>query len=107
MVVGVSEGYKEVMELIGVGFRVEVKDNVMQFSLGFSHPVYFVLPPDITAETEYKKGKTPKLFLSSHDKQLLGQIVSKIRALRPPEPYKGKGIRVKDQYVRRKAGKAG
>ncbi len=107
MITGVSEGYKETLELIGVGYRVEVNGNVMQFSLGYSHPVYFVLPPEVKAETEYKKGENPKLILSSIDKQLLGQMVAKVRAIRPPEPYKGKGVRIKGEYVRRKAGKAG
>lgn len=105
MVEGVTEGYKQSLELIGIGYRAEVKGNVVEFSVGYSHPVFFVLPPEVKAESEYQKGQTPKLHLTCIDKQLLGQVVAKIRAIRPPEPYKGKGIRIVGEYVRRKAGK--
>lgn len=106
MVTGVSEGFEVTLELVGVGYRVDVKGQLLEFSLGFSHPVVFALPPDISAESSYKKGESPKLLLRGIDKQLLGQVVAKIRGIRPPEPYKGKGIRFKGEQVRRKVGKA-
>lgn len=110
MIKGVSEGYRLNMELVGVGYRAEVKAisgvNIIDLSLGYSHAVYFVLPDEVKAETEAKKGETPKLILSGIDKQLLGQVAAKIRRLRAPEPYKGKGIRFVGEQIRRKAGKA-
>jgi large subunit ribosomal protein L6 len=107
MVHGVSQGYTLTLELIGVGYRVEVKGQNLEFALGYSHPIVFVLPPEVTATAEYVKGQPPTLHLSCIDKQLLGQIVAKIRKIRPPEPYKGKGIRFRGEAVRRKAGKSG
>ena len=110
MVKGVSEGFRADMELVGVGYRAEVKTisgvNLIDLSLGYSHAVYFVLPPEVKAEAEIKKGENPKLSLSGIDKQLVGQVAAKIRRLRAPEPYKGKGIRFAGEAVRRKAGKA-
>ncbi len=110
MIKGVSEGYRLNMELVGVGYRAEVKTisgvNIIDLSLGYSHAVYFVLPAEVKAETEAKKGETPKLILTGIDKQLLGQVAAKIRRLRAPEPYKGKGIRFVGEQIRRKAGKA-
>ncbi|RMG75559.1 MAG: 50S ribosomal protein L6 [Bacteroidetes bacterium] len=107
MVVGVSEGYTKVMEVVGVGFKAEAKgSNALELSLGFSHPIYMVLPPEVKVETETKRGSAPKITLTSHDKQLLGQVAAKIRGLRPPEPYKGKGVRFQGEQIRRKAGKA-
>jgi len=105
MVQGVSEGYKTVQELIGVGYKVEVKGQVLDFALGFSHHVYFVLPPEVKAEAVAERGKAPTLTMTSHDKQLLGQIAAKIRSLRKPEPYKGKGIRFQGEVLRKKVGK--
>ncbi|MDX2064036.1 MAG: 50S ribosomal protein L6 [Bacteroidia bacterium] len=105
MVVGVSEGYETRLELVGVGYRAEVKGNRIEFALGYSHPIVLVLPEEIKAEVELVKGKAPVLILRCIDKQLLGLVVAKIRSLRKPEPYKGKGIRFLGEIVRRKAGK--
>lgn len=106
MVVGVTEGYRKELEVIGVGYRAEVKNGVLELALGFSHPIYF-LPPDgitITADPG-GRGRNPRITIDGIDKQMVGQVAAKIRALRPPEPYKGKGVRYVDEYVRRKAGK--
>jgi large subunit ribosomal protein L6 len=105
MVQGVSEGYKTVQELVGVGYKVEAKGQVLDFALGFSHHVYFVLPPEVKAEAVAERGKAPTLTMTSHDKQLLGQIAAKVRSLRKPEPYKGKGIRFQGEVLRKKVGK--
>lgn len=105
MVQGVSEGYTTVQELVGVGYKAEVNGQVIDFSLGFSHHVFFVLPPEIKAEAVAERGKNPTLTMTSHDKQLLGQVAAKIRSLRKPEPYKGKGIRFKGEELRKKVGK--
>lgn len=107
MVIGVSEGYEVNLEIIGVGYKATNKGNQLELTLGFSHPILYLLPPEISVETETKRGESPKINLKSHDKQLLGQITAKIRALRPPEPYKGKGIRFVGEQIRRKAGKTG
>jgi large subunit ribosomal protein L6 len=106
MVIGVTEGYKKEMELVGVGYRATVSGNVIEFALGYSHPIFFVLPPEVKATTTAEKGKNPTIILESIDKQLLGHVAAKIRSFRKPEPYKGKGIRFVDEQVRRKAGKA-
>ncbi|MDE5889467.1 MAG: 50S ribosomal protein L6 [Bacteroidales bacterium] len=107
MVVGVSEGYEIRQELVGVGYRVEVKGQTLEFALGFSHDVHFMLPAEIKAEAaEVKKGQNPVLILRSNDKQLIGQVAAKIRSLRKPEPYKGKGIKFVGEQLRRKAGKS-
>ncbi len=105
MVKGVSEGYKESLELIGVGYKVETKDGRLFFTLGFSHPIEMFMPPEIKWETKMEKGSPPTIILSSHDKQLLGQVCAKIRTFRSPEPYKGKGIKFQGEVLRRKAGK--
>jgi len=106
MIEGVSEGYKKVLEVIGVGFRADVKGQVLTLSVGHSHPIVFELPEEIKASAETAKGKAPVVTLESHDKQLLGQVAAKIRSFRKPEPYKGKGIRFQGEQVRRKAGKS-
>ena len=107
MVVGVSEGYQIQQELIGVGFRVEVKGQLLIFSLGYSHEIYFELPKEVKAEAvAVKKGQNPILVLKSSDKQLIGQVAARIRAFRKPEPYKGKGIKFVGEQLRRKAGKS-
>lgn len=103
MVKGVSDGFSKVMELVGVGYRVEVQGGQLLFNLGYSHPVNFALPQGISAKVE----KQTKLTLEGIDKELLGLTSDRIRRLRPPEPYKGKGIRYADEVVRRKAGKTG
>ncbi|MEM7656497.1 MAG: 50S ribosomal protein L6 [Bacteroidota bacterium] len=107
MVIGVSEGYEKVMEVVGVGYKADAKGSQLELSLGFSHPILLVLPPEVSVETETKRGVAPKITLKSIDKQLLGQMAAKIRSFRPPEPYKGKGIRFMGEQIRRKAGKAG
>jgi large subunit ribosomal protein L6 len=104
-VIGVSEGYKKQLELIGVGYRAEVNNGVLELALGFSHPIYFLPPDDITITTESARGKNPLITIEGIDKQMVGQVAAKIRGLRPPEPYKGKGVRYVGEYVRRKAGK--
>jgi len=106
MIIGVTDGFQKELEIIGVGTRADVKQGVLELAIGYSHPVYFV-PPDgvnITAEGG-GRGNNPRVTISGIDKQAVGQVAAKIRSLRPPEPYKGKGIRYVDEYVRRKAGK--
>lgn len=107
MVVGVSEGYEKKMQVVGVGYRAEAKGkNHLELALGFSHPVVMIFPPEVEVETESARGQAPIITLRSHDKQLIGQMAARIRGLRPPEPYKGKGIRFLGEEIRRKAGKA-
>lgn len=106
MVEGVTEGYKIDLELVGVGYRAKANGQRLELSLGYSHPIVMELPPEIKVSTETKKGENPAVTLESFDKQLIGQIGSKIRSLRKPEPYKGKGVRYKGEQIRRKAGKA-
>lgn len=106
MVVGVTEGYKKEMELVGVGYRVSNEGNVMEFSLGYTHPIFLQLPPEIKVETKSERNKNPYICLESCDKQLLGQVCAKIRSFRMPEPYKGKGILYIGEQIRRKSGKA-
>jgi len=106
MVVGVSQGYKKELELIGVGYKAESSGRELKLSLGYSHPILMILPKEVKVEAESPRGKNPSIKLSSIDKQLLGQVAAKIRSLRPPEPYKGKGIKYKGEVILRKAGKA-
>jgi large subunit ribosomal protein L6 len=106
MVEGVSDGFTKVMEVVGVGYRVSNTGNLLELTLGFSHPVLFLIPDEISVETKMEKGANPTIILKGADKQLLGQVCAKIRALRKPEPYKGKGIRFSGEILRRKAGKA-
>lgn len=107
MVTGVSEGYAIKQELVGVGFRVEVKDQIVVFNLGYSHDIQLMLPKEVKAEAEpVKKGQNPVLVIKSADKQLLGMVAAKIRSFRKPEPYKGKGIKFAGEQLRRKAGKS-
>lgn len=105
MVVGVSEGYKIEQELVGVGYRAKVAGQILEFNLGFSHPIFLQIPKEVKVTTESVKGKNPLITLESIDKQLIGQVAAKIRSLRPPEPYKGKGIKYVGEELRRKAGK--
>lgn len=107
MVIGVSEGYSTVQELVGVGYKAEAKGQILELSLGYSHHIYMELPPEIKVETIAERGKTPQIKLFSVDKQLIGQVAAKIRSLRKPEPYKGKGIKFQGEELRKKAGKAG
>jgi len=106
MVVGVTEGYKKELEIIGVGYRASLSNGVLELSLGFSHPIYFVAPDGVDIEVDTKSRKNPMVIVSGINKELVGQVAAKIRSLRPPEPYKGKGIRYVDEWVRRKAGKS-
>lgn len=106
MVLGVSEGYKKQLEIIGVGYRATFTGNVLELNLGYSHPIYFVPPEGIEIEVDTKTRKNPILVISGIDKELVGQVAAKIRSMRKPEPYKGKGIRYLDERIRRKAGKS-
>ena len=106
MVVGVSTGYKKEMELVGVGYRAAANGQVLELSLGFSHAIYLKLPPEVKVEAKAERNKNPLIILESGDKQLLGQVCAKIRSLRKPEPYKGKGIRFVGEVIRRKSGKS-
>lgn len=106
MVIGVTEGYKVQQELVGVGYRATNTGNTLDLVLGFSHHYVFELPKEITVATTADKGKNPTIILESVDKQLLGQVAAKIRSLRTPEPYKGKGIKFVGEVLRRKAGKS-
>lgn len=106
MVVGVSQGYKIEQELIGVGYRANATGQQLELSLGFSHNVIFEIPKEVKVVTSQEKGQPPRITLESYDKQLIGMVAAKIRSLRKPEPYKGKGIKFVGEVLRRKAGKA-
>jgi large subunit ribosomal protein L6 len=106
MVKGVSEGYKTEQELVGVGYRASNKGQMLELSLGYSHNISFELPAEIKVTTSAEKGQNPKIIMESADKQLIGMVASKIRSLRKPEPYKGKGIKFTGEQLRRKAGKS-
>jgi large subunit ribosomal protein L6 len=106
MIVGVSEGYKKEMEVVGVGYRATAAGQRLELALGFSHPIVMELPSEIKVSAETAKGQPPLITLESHDKQLIGQVAAKIRSFRKPEPYKGKGIKFKGEQIRRKAGKS-
>ena len=106
MVVGVSEGYKKEMELVGVGYRVSNQGNLIEFALGYTHPIFLQLPSEVKVETKSERNQNPVIILESCDKQLLGMICAKIRSFRMPEPYKGKGILFKGEVIRRKSGKS-
>ena len=106
MVVGVSTGYKKEMELVGVGYRATATGQVLELSLGYSHAIYIKLPPEVKVEAKTERNKNPLIILESSDKQLLGQVCAKIRSLRKPEPYKGKGIKFVGEVIRRKSGKS-
>jgi large subunit ribosomal protein L6 len=106
MVIGVSKGYEVKQELVGVGYRAEAKGQLLELNLGYSHDVIFSLPAEVKVETVTEKRANPIITLKSHDKQLIGQVAAKIRSLREPEPYKGKGIKFVNEVVRRKAGKS-
>ena len=106
MVVGVSKGYEIKQELVGVGYKAEVQGNVLQMSLGYSHDIWIMLPDEVKATAVTDRKANPIITLSSIDKQLIGQVAAKIRSLRKPEPYKGKGIKFVGEQLRRKAGKS-
>ena len=106
MVKGVTQGYKKNLELIGVGFKASNQGNVLDLSLGYSHNIVFEVPKELKVATAQEKGQNPTILLEGIDRQLLGQVAAKIRSLRKPEPYKGKGVRYVGEIVRKKAGKA-
>ena len=105
MVVGVSEGYKKTLELVGVGYRVSNQGNIIEFALGYTHPIFIELPKEVKVETKSERNQNPVLMLECCDKQLLGLICAKIRSFRMPEPYKGKGLLFQGEVIRRKSGK--
>lgn len=106
MVVGVSEGYTKELELVGVGYRASNQGNIIELALGYTHNIFIQLPLEVKVETKSERNKNPLIILESCDKQLLGQVCSKIRSFRKPEPYKGKGIKFVGEEIRRKSGKS-
>lgn len=106
MVVGVSTGWKKNLEMIGVGYRAKATGQQLELTLGYSHPIIFELPKEVKVSAKAEKGENPSIELESYDKQLIGQVAAKIRSLRAPEPYKGKGVRYVGEFVRKKAGKS-
>lgn len=106
MVIGVSEGYRKELELVGVGYRASNQGQILELSLGYTHAIFLQLPKEIKLETKSERNKNPLIILESCDKQLIGQVCAKIRSFRKPEPYKGKGIRFVGEQIRRKSGKA-
>jgi len=106
MVEGVSKGYKQQLELVGVGYKATAQSNVLELSLGYSHNIFLAVPSEIKVQATQEKGQNPTIILEGIDKQLIGQISAKLKSLRKTEPYKGKGVRFTGEYVRRKAGKA-
>jgi len=106
MVKGVTEGYKKELELVGVGYKAANQGNILDLALGYSHNILFEIPKELKVSTAQEKGKNPTVTLESIDKQLLGQVCAKIRSLRKPEPYKGKGVKFVGEVLRRKAGKS-
>lgn len=105
MVEGVSTGFKKELELVGVGYRASNQGNLLELSLGYSHPIFFSVPEEVKVTTASERGQNPKVILESADKELIGEVAAKIRAFRKPEPYKGKGVRFVGEVIRRKAGK--
>ena len=105
MVVGVSQGYEKILELVGVGYRASGQGQVLELSLGYTHPIFLVLPAEVSVETVSERNQNPLIKLRSVDKQLLGQVCAKIRSFRKPEPYKGKNVKFRGEVIRRKAGK--
>lgn len=106
LVKGVTDGYQRKLELIGVGFKASHQGNVLDLTLGFSHNIIFEVPKELKVATAQEKGQNPIITLDGIDKQLIGQVAAKLRSLRKPEPYKGKGVRYVGEVVRKKAGKA-
>ncbi len=106
LVTGVTEGYQKKMELVGVGFKASNQGNILDLSLGYSHNIIFEIPKELTVTTETLKGQNPSITITGSDKQLVGAVCAKIRSLRKPEPYKGKGVRFAGEVVRKKAGKS-
>jgi large subunit ribosomal protein L6 len=106
MVIGVSDGYKKELELVGVGYRASNTGQLLELSLGYTHNIFLELPEEVKIETKTERNKNPKILLESIDKQLIGQVCAKIRSFRMPEPYKGKGIKFVGEIIRRKSGKS-
>ena len=106
MVIGVSQGFVKKLELVGVGYRATSVGQVIELALGYSHPIHLMLPPEVKVEAVTDRKSNPIITLESIDKQLLGQVCAKLRSLRKPEPYKGKGVRFQGEVIRRKAGKS-
>jgi large subunit ribosomal protein L6 len=106
MVIGVTQGYTKTMELVGVGFKASNEGNTLDLALGYSHNIVFEVPSEVKVSTVQSKGENPKIILETVDKQLLGAVCAKLRSLRKPEPYKGKGVKFAGEVLRRKAGKA-
>lgn len=106
LVKGVTDGYKKELELVGVGFKAANTGNILDLALGYSHNIIFEVPAELKVSTTTEKGQNPKIFLEGIDKQLIGQVAAKLRSLRKPEPYKGKGVKYAGEILRRKAGKA-
>ena len=106
LVKGVTDGYKKELELVGVGFKAANTGNILDLALGYSHNIIFEVPNELKVTTTTEKGQNPKIFLEGIDKQLIGQVAAKLRSLRKPEPYKGKGVKYAGEILRRKAGKA-
>jgi large subunit ribosomal protein L6 len=106
MVIGVSDGYRKQLELVGVGYRVTNTGQVLELSLGYTHNIYLQLPHEVKVETKTERNRNPLIMLESADKQLIGQVCAKIRSFRMPEPYKGKGIKFTGEIIRRKSGKS-
>ncbi len=106
LVKGVTEGFKKNLELVGVGYKASNQGNLLDLSLGYSHNIIFEVPKELKVTTAQEKGDNPKIFLEGIDKQLIGQVAAKLRSLRKPEPYKGKGVKYVGEVIRRKAGKA-
>lgn len=106
MVVGVSTGFRKTLELVGVGYRASNQGQLLELSLGYTHNIFFQLPSEVKVETKSERNKNPLIILESADKQLLGQVCTKIRSFRMPEPYKGKGIKFEGEVIRRKSGKS-
>ena len=106
MVIGVSDGYEKKLEVIGVGYRASARGNILELNVGYSHPIAMQLTNEISVDVKQEKRKNAFITIKGTDKQLVGQVAAKIRSIRKPEPFKGKGIRYTDEYVRRKAGKA-
>jgi len=106
LVQGVTVGFKKELELVGVGFKAASEGNLLDLALGYSHNIIFEIPSELNVTTSQQKGDNPRIFLEGIDKQLLGQVAAKIRGLRKPEPYKGKGVKYKGEFIRRKAGKS-
>ncbi|MFH1120666.1 MAG: 50S ribosomal protein L6 [Bacteroidota bacterium] len=106
MVKGVSDGFTIVQELVGVGYKATATGNLLELALGYSHSIFFEMPAEVSVETAAERGKNPTITLKSYDKQLIGQVAAKIRSMRKPEPYKGKGIRFMGEVVKKKAGKS-